>query len=232
MAQRQLRVGELVDDYCPRERRVSDHAIVAMVEDRARLVRCTTCDTEHDYRGGKVPPSRKKKAAAAPPLPPVGAVVAPEPPPVLVAAPEPSPAPEPVVGSVPAPTDEADEQPQGLLVVDGPVHRQLIRATLPRVDGQVPERRIPEFTMHNPGRGPGGGHGKPFRGGHGGPQRPGGPGRSASGGQGRPGGGPRQGGFSPQGGGRPAGQGGGPNRSSRSGFGGGGGGRPPRGKKG
>jgi hypothetical protein len=39
-------------------------------------------------------------------------------------------------------------------------HRQLIRATLPRVDGEPPPARpIPEFTMHQrQGRGPGSGY--------------------------------------------------------------------------
>src|SRR5512139_3836742 len=67
MHPRQLRVGDLVDDYCPRERRLSNHAVVALVGEDVRQVRCTTCDAEHEYKGGKVPPSRRKKAAAAPP---------------------------------------------------------------------------------------------------------------------------------------------------------------------
>ena len=30
MEQRPLRLGDIVDDYCPRERRISNHAIVVM----------------------------------------------------------------------------------------------------------------------------------------------------------------------------------------------------------
>ena len=63
MQQRQLRLGDIVDDYCPRERRVTNHAIVAMVEQDVKQTRCTTCDTEHEYKHAKVPPQRKKKAA-------------------------------------------------------------------------------------------------------------------------------------------------------------------------
>src|ERR671912_1367539 len=63
MQQRQLRLGDIVDDYCPRERRVTNHAIVAMVEQDVKQTRCTTCDTEHEYKQAKVPPQRKKKAA-------------------------------------------------------------------------------------------------------------------------------------------------------------------------
>src|SRR5262249_25606348 len=32
---------------------------------------------------------------------------------------------------------------------EGPVHRRLIRATLPRPEGQAPERKAPDFTMRN-----------------------------------------------------------------------------------
>ena len=63
MQQRQLRLGDILDDYCPRERRVTNHAIVAMVEQDVKQTRCTTCDAEHEYKHAKVPPQRKKKAA-------------------------------------------------------------------------------------------------------------------------------------------------------------------------
>ena len=32
MEQRRLRLGDILDDYCPRERRVTNHAVVAMIE--------------------------------------------------------------------------------------------------------------------------------------------------------------------------------------------------------
>ena len=63
MQQRQLRLGDILDDYCPRERRLANHTIVAMVGDDIRLTRCTTCETEHPYKGGKVPRLRKKKTS-------------------------------------------------------------------------------------------------------------------------------------------------------------------------
>ena len=43
MEQRPLRLGDIVDDYCPRERRVTNHAIVAIVGDSVRQTRCSTC---------------------------------------------------------------------------------------------------------------------------------------------------------------------------------------------
>ncbi len=63
MQQRQLRLGDILDDYCPRERRLANHTIVAMVGNDIRLTRCTTCDTEHPYKGGKAPRLRKKKTS-------------------------------------------------------------------------------------------------------------------------------------------------------------------------
>src|SRR4029078_9280994 len=65
MQQRQLRLGDIIDDYCPRERRLANHTIVAMVGDDIRLTRCTTCDTEHAYKGGKVPRQRRKSPVQA-----------------------------------------------------------------------------------------------------------------------------------------------------------------------
>src|SRR5437868_4795840 len=59
MEQRRLRLGDILDDYCPRERRVTNHAVVAMVEEDVKQTRCTTCDAEHVYKGGR-PPRRKK----------------------------------------------------------------------------------------------------------------------------------------------------------------------------
>ena len=61
MEQRPLRLGDIVDDYCPRERRLTNHAIVALVEDGIRQTRCTTCDAEHVYKNGREPRLRKKK---------------------------------------------------------------------------------------------------------------------------------------------------------------------------
>src|SRR5919204_6462114 len=68
MQQRQLRLGDILDDYCPRERRVTNHAVVAMVGDEVKQTRCTTCDAEHEYKHARVPASRRKKPvpAAAP----------------------------------------------------------------------------------------------------------------------------------------------------------------------
>ena len=44
MEQRRLRLGDILDDYCPRERRVTNHAVVAMIEDDRQA------DSLHDVR--------------------------------------------------------------------------------------------------------------------------------------------------------------------------------------
>src|SRR6266699_846620 len=65
MQQRQLRLGDILDDYCTRERRVTNHAVVAMVGDDVKQTRCTTCDTEHEYKHAKVPRQRRKTETPA-----------------------------------------------------------------------------------------------------------------------------------------------------------------------
>src|SRR5437868_15458211 len=65
MQQRQLRLGDILDDYCPRERRVTNHAVVAMLGEDVKQTRCTTCDAEHDYKHAKVPRQRRKNETPA-----------------------------------------------------------------------------------------------------------------------------------------------------------------------
>src|SRR5437667_11909907 len=65
MQQRQLRLGDILDDYCPRERRVTNHAVVAMLGEDVKQTRCTTCDAEHDYKHAKVPRQRRKSETPA-----------------------------------------------------------------------------------------------------------------------------------------------------------------------
>src|SRR5438552_17796161 len=65
MQQRQLRLGDILDDYCPRERRVTNHAVVAMIGPDVKQTRCTTCDTEHEYKHAKVPRQRRKAETPA-----------------------------------------------------------------------------------------------------------------------------------------------------------------------
>ena len=65
MQQRQLRLGDILDDYCPRERRVTNHAVVAMVGEDVKQTRCTTCDCDHEYKHAKIPRQRRKTETPA-----------------------------------------------------------------------------------------------------------------------------------------------------------------------
>ena len=61
----ELRLGDVVDDYCVKCRRLTNHSIVSIVEEKAAKVRCRTCYSDHDFRNEQAPPSKKdlKKAA-------------------------------------------------------------------------------------------------------------------------------------------------------------------------
>lgn len=158
MEQRPLRLGDHVDDYCPRERRLTNHAIVALVGEDIRQTRCTTCDAEHVYKGGKAP-ARKKKSTTEVLYEQVlanvtaGTVVATPPPPVTSPDP-PAAAPlfaAPVAAvSTPTPDPEPLAEPDAPVIQEGwTMHRTLIRATLPRTPELVATtRQAPEFTMH------------------------------------------------------------------------------------
>src|SRR5215475_945937 len=63
MQQRQLRPGDILDDYCPRERRLTNHVVVAMIGEDIKQTRCTTCDADHEYKHARVPRQRKKSEA-------------------------------------------------------------------------------------------------------------------------------------------------------------------------
>ena len=60
-----LRLGDEIDDYCVKCRRLTNHAIVSMMNGAAAKVRCKSCYNDHDYRNEQIPPSKKdlKKAA-------------------------------------------------------------------------------------------------------------------------------------------------------------------------
>ena len=175
MQERRYRPGDVLDDYCPRERRITDHAIVAMIDDEIRRTRCGVCDAEHEYKEAKVPTPRRKTQPpalftqvldgingptrphpATDPAIEMEAAALPEPTPEDVvpitaapATPEPVAAPEPVEPPVPAANGEtADGDEPGER--EGGFRRSLIRATFPRPDGQQPPARdIPEFTIHS-----------------------------------------------------------------------------------
>lgn len=181
MQQRQPRLGDILDDYCPRERRLTNHAVVAMVGDAVKQTRCTTCDAEHAYKHAKIPKQRKKGDDSL-----YSQVLAGVTPKKLAVASAPPAQEESLaddLGDEPLAEDEAeategvaaelevsealeadslfelpgdddslkDDDDQVAAPEEGPVHRQLIRATLPRHEGQVATtRQAPDFTIRQP----------------------------------------------------------------------------------
>jgi hypothetical protein len=226
MQQRRLRLGDILDDYCPRERRITNHVVVAMVDEDVKQTRCSTCDAEHEYKQAKVPAPRRKKTGALHDIP-EGARPAVVPasvhdplldPPAddftmdadadidapVAADPEHADEPLEASGDPEALSDESEGEDESDREDDGFVHRRLIRATLPRPEGHVPERKEPEFTIHRQG-------GRDFNGNRPGQRRPRGArhaqGQPQQGGQNRFGG-QRQGAGAPRhGSGAPHGQG-------------------------
>jgi hypothetical protein len=162
MQQRQPRLGDVLDDYCPRERRLTNHVVVAMIGDNVKQTRCTTCDADHEYKEARIPRLRRKteppaalaaQGFGAPKLHDNAPKPADEETPAPAAASAESTAPETETfdpnGPADVNADGDDSQPQG--IEEGPVHRRLIRASLPRTEGQAPPTRPnPEFTIRQP----------------------------------------------------------------------------------
>src|SRR4051812_28665402 len=177
MEQRRLRLGDILDDYCPRERRVTNHAVVAMIEEDVKQTRCTTCDTEHVYKGGKAPRRKKSESTTRLYKEVLAGIEEPVTRGAALDAVEVSDSAEPVAmadSNPDLPTDISDEpedtlEDDGQLAMlppdDGPVHRPLIRAQLPRVEGVKIERQAPEFTIRQNNNPRGGFRGRGFGGG-------------------------------------------------------------------
>jgi hypothetical protein len=58
------RLGDVIDDFCVKCRRLTNHSVVSLLNGAAAKVRCRTCYSDHDYRNEQAPPSKKdlKKA--------------------------------------------------------------------------------------------------------------------------------------------------------------------------
>ena len=57
-----LRLGDVIDDFCVKCRRLTNHSIVSLLSGSAAKVRCRTCYSDHDYRNEQAPPSKKELA--------------------------------------------------------------------------------------------------------------------------------------------------------------------------
>ena len=61
MPEEAVRLGDLIDDYCPRCKLLLNHAVASIMDGKAMKVICKTCYTEHAYRHGE---GGKKKTPA------------------------------------------------------------------------------------------------------------------------------------------------------------------------
>ncbi|HET8647031.1 MAG TPA: hypothetical protein VFO85_16160 [Vicinamibacteria bacterium] len=61
MSDRPPRLGDVIDDYCPRCRLLLNHDVASLTGDTVAKVTCRTCHNTHDYRQAQVPAKRKSK---------------------------------------------------------------------------------------------------------------------------------------------------------------------------
>jgi hypothetical protein len=59
------RLGDIIDDYCVRCKRIMNHAVVSVLNREPAKVRCRTCHSDHDYRHEQAPPSKGDLRKAA-----------------------------------------------------------------------------------------------------------------------------------------------------------------------
>jgi hypothetical protein len=61
MSDRPLRLGDVIDDYCPRCRLLLNHDVASLAGGDVAKVTCRTCYNTHDYRHAQVPTRRRTK---------------------------------------------------------------------------------------------------------------------------------------------------------------------------
>jgi hypothetical protein len=62
---RDIRLGDDIDDFCVRCKRVMNHAVVSVLNGAAAKVRCRTCHSDHDFRNEQPPPPKIDPRKAA-----------------------------------------------------------------------------------------------------------------------------------------------------------------------
>jgi hypothetical protein len=55
---REPRLGDIIDDYCVKCKRIMNHAVVSLLNGEPAKVRCRTCHNDHDYRHEQAPPPK------------------------------------------------------------------------------------------------------------------------------------------------------------------------------
>lgn len=54
----EYRLGDIIDDFCVRCKRIMNHAVVSVMNNEPAKVRCRTCHSDHDYRHEQPPPPK------------------------------------------------------------------------------------------------------------------------------------------------------------------------------
>lgn len=62
---REPRLGDDIDDFCVRCKRIMNHAVVSVINGEAAKVRCRTCHSDHDFRHEQAPPPKVDARKAA-----------------------------------------------------------------------------------------------------------------------------------------------------------------------
>lgn len=92
------RLGDDIDDFCVKCKRVMNHLVVSLLNDEPAKVRCRTCHGDHDFRHEQAPPPKvdARKAALIQQALEKAAIPADGVPTLAAAAPELAPIPEPL----------------------------------------------------------------------------------------------------------------------------------------
>jgi len=61
----EYRLGDIIDDFCVRCKRIMNHAVVSVLNNEPAKVRCRTCHSDHDYRHEQAPPPKIDPRKAA-----------------------------------------------------------------------------------------------------------------------------------------------------------------------
>jgi hypothetical protein len=62
---REVRLGDVIDDFCVKCKRIMNHSVVSLVDSQPAKVRCRTCYNDHDYRHEQAPPPKVDPRKAA-----------------------------------------------------------------------------------------------------------------------------------------------------------------------
>ena len=62
---REHRLGDVIDDYCVKCKRIMNHSVVSLLNQEPAKVRCRTCHSDHDYRHEIAPPPKVDSRKAA-----------------------------------------------------------------------------------------------------------------------------------------------------------------------